>query len=104
MTRKKVGRHTVDISLDSLDVATVRAKTPVKTGRLRDGWEVDAEGNLVNEVEYAAEVEFGTVNTPGRFMAEQSLPEMGQRLAKRIAEQINRPGILILPVLKVRIR
>jgi hypothetical protein len=104
VAKRRVGKHIVDVSLDSLDVATVRAKTPVKTGRLRDGWHIDADGQVSNEVEYATEIEFGTVSRPGAFMAERSVPEIAQRLAKRIAEQIDRPGLIVLPEIKLGIR
>ena len=53
-----------------LDAAV--ALTPVRTGRLRDGWRIAAGGDgprVVNAVPYAAAVEYGDRGRPGRPMA-----------------------------------
>ena len=103
MSTQKVGRKTVKIEFDIIDVDIIRAKTPVDTGRLRDDFAVDINGDIINEVEYAGWVELGTTKMPGSFMVTQSLGEIGERLAKKIAEQINQPGLIILPEIKIKI-
>ena len=102
--RHKIGNHIIDVSMDAIDVATIRAKTPVITGRLRDGFELTSDGNIINEVPYAALVEWGTVKMAGRFMVERSVDEIARRLRKKIIEQINRPGLITLPDIRIRLR
>lgn len=99
----KVGNKTIKVELDALDVATIRAKTPVVTGQLRDGFDITTNGDIENDVEYADEVEFGTNNKPGHFMVERSLSEIGDRLVKRIAEQIDQNDLIKLPDIIIKI-
>lgn len=103
MATEKVGNKTVKVEFDALDVNIIRLKTPVDTGRLRDGFVLTIDGDIINEVEYAGYVEQGTVNMPGVFMVERSLPEIAERLAKRVAEQIDEPGLIVLPEIKIKI-
>lgn len=101
--KQKVGRHTIDVTLDDLDVASIRAKTPVKTGQLRDGFLLTTDGFIINDVEYATVVEFGSVDKPGVFMVERSAPDMARRLGERIAKQIDQPGLIILPEIRIKV-
>ena len=103
MTDYKVGNKIVKVNLDAIDVQTIRSKTPVDTGNLRDGFVVDIEGDIINDVDYADEVEFGTTKMPGAFMVERSLDEIGERLGKRIAEQIDQPGLITLPDITIKV-
>lgn len=103
MSKYKVGDLVIEVALDAIDVSVIRAKTPVRTGNLRDGFDIDLDGNITNLVDYADEVEYGTVNRPGAFMVERSLPEIEERLVERIAEQIDRPGIIKLPDLVIKV-
>jgi hypothetical protein len=62
----------------------VRAKTPVRTGRLRDGWEVIPAPDrvavlIVNPVEYAEHVE------ERRQMLHETLAEFAPRFASIVA-------------------
>ncbi len=54
-------------------LAAAVERTPVATGRLRDGWRI-ADGDtvgrrVVNDVPYAAAVEYGSRTRPGAAMA-----------------------------------
>lgn len=97
MSTERVGKKEIQIRLDIIDVQIIQAKTPVVTGNLRDKFEVDPDGNIINFVDYVEKIEFGTTQFPGAFMVERSVEEIGQRLAKKVAEQINRPGLIVFP-------
>jgi hypothetical protein len=90
----KLGDVEFEASLDAQDVEIIRAKTPVVTGRLRDGFHLNAEGGIDNDVEYGPEVELGTSTRPGRFMVEQSLNEIEGRAAKHVIEKIEERKII----------
>jgi len=45
----------------------IQRRTPVRSGRLRDSWEID-EDSIITDVDYAEYVEYGTVDTPPRAM------------------------------------
>jgi len=96
----RLGDKIIDIELDIIDVDTIKLKTPVKTGKLRDGWRVD-DGDIVNEVDYADKVENGTVETPGHFMAERSVPQMEDRMQDKVQRQLDEPGVLELPDVRI---
>lgn len=100
----KIGDIYVDVALDAIDIDIIRGKTPVKTGALRDHFTLDPDGNIINPLDYADDVELGTVHMPGRFMVTQSVPEIGERLAERIAEQMDRNDIIKLPVIEVVVK
>jgi len=54
------------------------AGTPVASGRLRAGWRVVAgerAARVVNDVPYAAAVEYGTARTQGRAMLRAAVAE-----------------------------
>jgi hypothetical protein len=103
MSKVQVGNLTVIMAFDVIDVDIIQLKTPVQTGALRDGFTIDLEGDIINMVDYADEVEFGTTDTPGRFMVTQSLGQISERLAKRMAEQIDNPKIVTLPEIKIEV-
>ena len=59
----------------------VKEKTPVRSGTLRDGWEVKTPNNDVvveNNVPYADYVENGTEHMAGAFMAKVTASETGE--------------------------
>ena len=103
MAKVKIGNKEVDVAFDTIDIDIIRSKTPVQTGNLRDNFTLTIDGEIENPVDYADEVEFGTTSKPGVFMVERSLDEIGERLAERMADQINQPGLIKLPeiILKV---
>ena len=103
MASIKVGNITLKVAFDVIDIDIIQLKTPVRSGALRDGFIIDVEGAIVNNVDYASFVEFGTVNMAGRFMVTQSLPEIGERLAKKLAEQLDTPKLITLPELKIKV-
>ncbi len=103
MSIKLVGKRTVNVTFDAIDVAVIKLKTPVKTGLLRDSFTLDGDA-IVNPVDYADEVEYGTMNTPGAFMIERSLKEIGERLAKRVADQIDGPGLIDPLILTIKVK
>lgn len=64
-------------------LAEAAARTPVATGRLRDGWRIDREDpvvqRVVNDVPYAAAVEYGDRARPGRAMARGAVAAVALR-------------------------
>lgn len=53
-----------------------RAGTPARTGRLRNGWRVgsrDGDPSVVNDVDYARFVEYGTKHMPPAAMLGRAL-------------------------------
>lgn len=103
MSKVKVGNITVDVALNLIDVDIIRGKTPVATGNLRDSFTLDGNGDIINTADYADEIEFGTTKQPGRFMVTQSVDEIGNRLAKRAAEQLDNPNIIKLPEIVIKV-
>jgi len=102
MRKLKIGIAEADASFDMTDVAEIRAKTPVVTGNLRDGFRIDLDGNIENEVDYADEVEFGTHKSPGRFMVHQSIDTIANRLVGRINRQFATKKLLNDITIKVK--
>lgn len=67
--------------------------TPVKTGRLRRGWEVvPASTALENPVPYSVYVEEGTSRFVGRFYAEKSVPAIEDLFVKMVAKYTTNIG------------
>lgn len=62
-------------------VGNVKENTPVQSGHLRNNWKrtraVQGKVTAYNNVEYAAHVEYGHRQTPGRYV-----PAIGKRLKK----------------------
>lgn len=62
-------------------VGNVKENTPVQSGHLRNNWKrtraVQGKVTVYNNVEYAAHVEYGHRQTPGRYV-----PAIGKRLKK----------------------
>lgn len=62
-------------------VGNVKESTPVQSGHLRNNWKrtraVQGKVTVYNNVEYAAHVEYGHRQTPGRYV-----PAIGKRLKK----------------------
>jgi hypothetical protein len=55
-------------------VDDVRSATPVKTGKLRDGWRADVtddDAEVSNDVDYAEHVDEGTKHMSGRHMSDK---------------------------------
>ena len=94
MSKVKIGDAEIEVSMHAADVQTIRGRTPVKTGALRDGFQLTIEGAIINEIKYVLDVEFGTSTQPGRFMIEQSLPEIIERAEKKAIEQIQTQKLL----------
>ncbi len=85
-----------EVGIEWLNKTVLR--TPVKTGQLRESWELlDAykDGNtycitLYNPVEYASWVEYGHSQQPGRYV-----PAIGKRLVRDFV-----PGIFMVKLSK----
>lgn len=62
-------------------VAKAKENTPTRTGTLKNGWRrtraVQGKTTVYNNVEYAAHVEYGHRQKPGRYV-----PAIGKRLKK----------------------
>lgn len=78
---------------------TLKANTPVKTGKLRDGWSVmqTKKGlGITNQTPYAIYVEMGTKHMRPRNMLKNSLPvindyfetQLKQNLGKSLAAKV----------------
>lgn len=68
-------------------IEVLRAATPVKTGRLRDGWYARFERDglyFVNEVEYLPFVEEGTVHMAPRFFVRNALPVLAREVESAV--------------------
>ena len=91
----------IDVGANIVDVDLIRAKTPVKTGRLREGFRLD-DGDIVNEVEYVNVVEYGTATRPGVYMIARSIPEIADRIMKRVNDQLR--GKKLLPDETIHVR
>lgn len=94
---RKFRGQDIDISLEMVDVFTIQAITPVDTGELRDGFFVDRDGTIKNFTFYGDWVEKGTSKMRGRWMVARSIPQIGQRMARKVGDQIDRAKIFDLP-------
>lgn len=120
MTRHKLGDKWIDVEFNEQDVEEIKSHTPgettphlyrttfkqyKRTGDLQRGWMLEAmTGDIVNNVHYAAFVEFGTMKMAGHFMVVQSLPGMNKRLKERVADQIEEGAPLLkLPEIVIQI-
>lgn len=70
--------------------AMVQATTPVRSGRLRAGWETNRVDTVYNEVPYSDFVEAGTKRMRGRFMLRDSLEAIAQRAEENVSRRIDR--------------
>lgn len=108
----KIGKLSVDIGLKEPEVKIIQAKTPVRTGTLRDGFKLDGKGGIINDVYYGIYVELGTGpyykgelgpgsgrpwGMRGRYMVERSMEEMRWSVIKRILEQLDIRRMVELP-------
>lgn len=60
-------------------IAKLREATPVDTGHARDGWRLDGNGNIVNDVEYIEDLNNGhSQQAPSHFVEKTllSMPEV----------------------------
>ena len=97
MTRiRKVRGQNIDIGLDSIDVIAIQVRTPVRTGNLRDNFNLD-QGRAVNSTYYGDWVERGTSRFHGRFMTARAIPEIAERLVKKVGRQLDEVKLLDLP-------
>ena len=62
-------------------IGKIKDNTPTRTGRLKNGWKhsraIQGKTTIYNNVKYAAHVEYGHRQTPGRYV-----PAIGKRLKK----------------------
>jgi hypothetical protein len=71
----------------------LRDRTPVDTGRLQAGWELEVKGGefeVRNPVEYAGYVEYGTEHMAPRAMLATTLLEVDQ-IADYAAKKVGLP-------------
>lgn len=75
-------------------LAEVRKNTPVRTGRLQGAWRIDRfddDGRtIVNETEYAAAVEYGSLGRAGAGMAGRAVAALQGRLGRVFDRALNR--------------
>ena len=93
--------------------ALVAEKTPIRTGRLKAGWQVSstpasntkepenetpgrpgeaeaATAYVVNFTPYALQVELGDLGRPGRYMASRAVEELQGELSRNLAARLGR--------------
>ena len=61
----------------------VKRLTPVRTGTLRDGWNLYTDSNMgtvTNDVEYLPYVNYGTSRQEGKFFIEEALQNTMMKL------------------------
>lgn len=75
----------VEARFQQLFLEAVQAKTPVVTGKLRDGFQLE-NGTLVNYVHYAGYVEFGTSYTRPVGMVSTTILEAPQLFQQAVEE------------------
>lgn len=54
-------------------VDDLKRETPVDTGKARDGWRIDANGNIVNDVDYIDRLNEGTSKQAPKYFIEQTI-------------------------------
>jgi len=102
MRNVKIGKNVyVDVGANMVDVNIIQAKTPVRTGALRDGFYIN-DGDICNDVDYVDVVENGTPHRRGVYMIERSLPEISRRVEKRVYDQLADKKLLPDITIKVR--
>lgn len=72
-------------------LALVKARTPVDTARLHEGWQASLEGGGIrwtNNTPYAAYVEFGTKKMAPRHMLTRSLPDIAEVFTEELYKDI----------------
>lgn len=72
-------------------LALVKARTPVDTARLHEGWQAKLEGGGIrwtNNTPYAAYVEFGTRKMAPRGMLTRSLPDIAEVFTQELYKEI----------------
>lgn len=77
----------------SWGVLRIKARSPVKTGRLRDGWQANLEGyglRIENPVPYTIYQEMGTRRFPGRHMLSSTYPEIVEEFRKQLSKEVGK--------------
>ena len=90
MTRMTVGKGSVEFEFKESDLRILQLRTPVITGQLRDGWQIQDRDIIVNLTPYAGHVEFGTGGRPGQFIIQRSIPEITKNIVNRLMIQLER--------------
>lgn len=110
----RIGHIYVDIGLTQTEVDIIKAKTPVRTGVLRDGFKLQIDGSIINRVKYGIFVELGTGEYyegelgpplrpgwprgfPGRYMVTRSMDEMADSVLARVLKDDELRKVLELP-------
>lgn len=75
-----------DIMNDVLE--ELKSKTPVNTGTARDGWKLDSDTEISNDVEYIGYLEMGTINNPPIGMVSTTILEVDS-IVNRVMQNHN---------------
>ena len=94
---RKFRGQDIDIALESVDIVSIRIRTPKVTGNLQDGFYIDSKGRAVNEVYYGDYVERGTTLMAPRFMVARAIPEIADRMIRKVGKQLDEIKLLDLP-------
>ena len=94
---RKFRGQDIDIALEQVDVVCIQDKTPVVTGDLKKGFKLDSAGRIVNEVYYGDYVERGTTKMGPRFMVARAIPEIADRMIRKVGKQLDEIKLLDLP-------
>lgn len=77
----------------SWGVLRIKARSPVKTGRLRDGWQANLEGyglRIENPVPYTIFQEMGTKHFPGKQMLSSTYPEIVEEFKRNLVKEVSK--------------
>ena len=75
-------------------VKEVASWTPVKTGRLKAGWQNDNRSAIYNEVPYTKYVEEGTYKMEGYFMVRDTLPKIEDYFGEMVQRTLRSEGLI----------
>lgn len=108
----KIGNLNIDIGFKQPEIEILKQATPVRTGNLKDGWTIQADGSIINPVSYGIFVEFGTGpfyqgelgpgtgqawGFPGRFMVRDSIQKLINSITDRVLKSMDLRKLLKLP-------
>lgn len=87
MAELRISLKPTNLRFTRVELAIIKAATPVRTGKLRRGWRIDANGDLVNRVDYAEFVEFGTRKMSARHFVQKAMGALLKSVTVRLLLQ-----------------
>ncbi len=98
-----IGLGQSGLKFTNAELAIIKSKTPVRTGKLRRGWTINSRGELVNKVSYVEFVEFGTKHMSARNFIKSALePLMRSVVTRLLLRTVEGKKLLDAVTMKVR--